>query len=167
MCCCSSSYRLVSSSRCFLPRCGADYFFPSVSGRLASPTGTGPILPVQTLASQATGSSATSCSSVCCRFYLGGPTSIRGFSMYSLGPQSEGQVTLHESRTTLRDEYWFHVFWWLFWCGRRLPGRGGLLGRGSAPLHPTAIQTRPRRLRRPLQDALLPERWEPLQPQLR
>lgn len=41
---------------------------------------------------------------VCCRFYLGGPTSIRGFSMYSLGPQSEGQVVLHENSTTLRGE---------------------------------------------------------------
>ncbi|XP_056907361.1 sorting and assembly machinery component 50 homolog A isoform X1 [Takifugu flavidus] len=29
-------------------------------------------------------------SSIADRFYLGGPTSIRGFSMYSLGPQSEG-----------------------------------------------------------------------------
>ncbi|KAF3855185.1 hypothetical protein F7725_023240 [Dissostichus mawsoni] len=28
--------------------------------------------------------------SIADRFYLGGPTSIRGFSMYSLGPQSEG-----------------------------------------------------------------------------
>ncbi|KAL3966729.1 outer membrane protein insertion porin family [Sarotherodon galilaeus] len=28
--------------------------------------------------------------SVADRFYLGGPTSIRGFSMYSMGPQSEG-----------------------------------------------------------------------------
>lgn len=26
------------------------------------------------------------------RFYLGGPTSIRGFSMYSMGPQSEGET---------------------------------------------------------------------------
>lgn len=25
------------------------------------------------------------------RFYLGGPTSVRGFSMHSVGPQSEGQ----------------------------------------------------------------------------
>uniref|UniRef100_A0A672IK26 Sorting and assembly machinery component 50 homolog, like n=1 Tax=Salarias fasciatus TaxID=181472 RepID=A0A672IK26_SALFA len=25
-----------------------------------------------------------------CRFYLGGPTSVRGFGMYSIGPQSEG-----------------------------------------------------------------------------
>ena len=24
------------------------------------------------------------------RFYLGGPTSVRGFSMHSVGPQSEG-----------------------------------------------------------------------------
>lgn len=29
--------------------------------------------------------------SLCCRFYLGGPTSVRGFSMHSIGPQSEGQ----------------------------------------------------------------------------
>ncbi|KAJ0069869.1 hypothetical protein NL108_015414, partial [Boleophthalmus pectinirostris] len=28
--------------------------------------------------------------SIADRFYLGGPTSVRGFSMYSLGPQSEG-----------------------------------------------------------------------------
>uniref|UniRef100_A0A3Q3BVI6 SAMM50 sorting and assembly machinery component n=1 Tax=Haplochromis burtoni TaxID=8153 RepID=A0A3Q3BVI6_HAPBU len=28
--------------------------------------------------------------SIADRFYLGGPTSIRGFSMYSMGPQSEG-----------------------------------------------------------------------------
>lgn len=27
------------------------------------------------------------------RFYLGGPTSIRGFGMYSIGPQSEGTKT--------------------------------------------------------------------------
>lgn len=26
----------------------------------------------------------------CPRFYLGGPTSVRGFSMHSIGPQSEG-----------------------------------------------------------------------------
>lgn len=26
------------------------------------------------------------------RFYLGGPTSVRGFGMYSIGPQSEGKV---------------------------------------------------------------------------
>lgn len=26
------------------------------------------------------------------RFYLGGPTSVRGFSMYSIGPQSEGKT---------------------------------------------------------------------------
>lgn len=26
----------------------------------------------------------------CSRFYLGGPTSVRGFSMHSVGPQSEG-----------------------------------------------------------------------------
>ena len=25
------------------------------------------------------------------RFYLGGPTSVRGFSMYSMGPQSKGK----------------------------------------------------------------------------
>lgn len=25
------------------------------------------------------------------RFYLGGPTSVRGFGMYSIGPQSEGE----------------------------------------------------------------------------
>lgn len=25
------------------------------------------------------------------RFYLGGPTSVRGFGMYSIGPQSEGK----------------------------------------------------------------------------
>ncbi|KAL7982742.1 hypothetical protein Chor_010340 [Crotalus horridus] len=29
-------------------------------------------------------------SSIADRFYLGGPTSVRGFSMYSIGPQSEG-----------------------------------------------------------------------------
>ncbi|XP_069758391.1 sorting and assembly machinery component 50 homolog, partial [Narcine bancroftii] len=29
-------------------------------------------------------------SSIADRFYLGGPTTIRGFSMYSIGPQSEG-----------------------------------------------------------------------------
>lgn len=27
----------------------------------------------------------------CSRFYLGGPTSVRGFGMYSIGPQSEGK----------------------------------------------------------------------------
>lgn len=26
------------------------------------------------------------------RFYLGGPTSVRGFGMYSIGPQSEGEA---------------------------------------------------------------------------
>lgn len=26
------------------------------------------------------------------RFYLGGPTSVRGFGMYSIGPQSEGKT---------------------------------------------------------------------------
>ncbi|CAJ0964025.1 unnamed protein product [Ranitomeya imitator] len=30
-------------------------------------------------------------SSIADRFYLGGPTSVRGFSMYSIGPQSEGE----------------------------------------------------------------------------
>lgn len=33
------------------------------------------------------------------RFYLGGPTSVRGFGMYCIGPQSEGQflftIVLH------------------------------------------------------------------------
>lgn len=29
-------------------------------------------------------------SSIADRFYLGGPTSVRGFSMHSIGPQSEG-----------------------------------------------------------------------------
>lgn len=28
--------------------------------------------------------------SIFSRFYLGGPTSVRGFGMYSIGPQSEG-----------------------------------------------------------------------------
>ena len=29
------------------------------------------------------------------RFYLGGPTSVRGFSMYSMGPQSKGKPVLY------------------------------------------------------------------------
>lgn len=87
--------------------------------------------------------------------------------MYSLGPQSEGQFLLHEDGTNLGGEMGSDVLCWWFCCGRRLPGRGGLLGWGSAPLHPAALQTRPGWLRRPLQDPLLPERGEPLQPQLR
>lgn len=59
--------------------------------------------------------------------------------MYSLGPQSEGQVVLHENRTTLRGEECSDVLCWLFCCGRRLPRRGGLLGWGSTPLHSTAL----------------------------
>lgn len=34
------------------------------------------------------------------RFYLGGPTSVRGFGMYSIGPQSEGKGVLKKIEYT-------------------------------------------------------------------
>lgn len=40
------------------------------------------------------------------RFYLGGPTSVRGFSMHSVGPQSEGQsphTPPHPAASQLRE----------------------------------------------------------------
>uniref|UniRef100_A0A673A8R1 Sorting and assembly machinery component 50 homolog A n=1 Tax=Sphaeramia orbicularis TaxID=375764 RepID=A0A673A8R1_9TELE len=55
--------------------------------------------------------------SIADRFYLGGPTSIRGFSMYSLGPQSEGDYLGGEA-------YWaggLHLYTPLPFR----PGRGG------------------------------------------
>ncbi|RXN06897.1 sorting and assembly machinery component 50 -like protein [Labeo rohita] len=51
------------------------------------------------------------------RFYLGGPTSVRGFSMYSIGPQSEGDYLGGEA-------YWaggIHLYTPLPFR----PGRGG------------------------------------------
>ncbi|XP_051548578.1 sorting and assembly machinery component 50 homolog A [Myxocyprinus asiaticus] len=51
------------------------------------------------------------------RFYLGGPTSVRGFSMYSIGPQSEGDYLGGEA-------YWaggLHLYTPLPFR----PGRGG------------------------------------------
>ncbi|KAK6482757.1 sorting and assembly machinery component 50-like protein isoform X2 [Huso huso] len=51
------------------------------------------------------------------RFYLGGPTSVRGFSMYSIGPQSEGDYLGGEA-------YWaggMHLYTPLPFR----PGRGG------------------------------------------
>lgn len=36
-----------------------------------------------------------------CRFYLGGPTSIRGFSMYSMGPQSDGKTKTFISKVEM------------------------------------------------------------------
>jgi len=35
------------------------------------------------------------------RFYLGGPTSVRGFSMYSIGPQSDGLKLLNPALLTI------------------------------------------------------------------
>uniref|UniRef100_A0AAQ5ZGD8 POTRA domain-containing protein n=1 Tax=Amphiprion ocellaris TaxID=80972 RepID=A0AAQ5ZGD8_AMPOC len=55
--------------------------------------------------------------SIADRFYLGGPTSIRGFSMYSMGPQSEGDYLGGEA-------YWaggLHLYTPLPFR----PGRGG------------------------------------------
>uniref|UniRef100_A0AAQ4REI2 POTRA domain-containing protein n=1 Tax=Gasterosteus aculeatus aculeatus TaxID=481459 RepID=A0AAQ4REI2_GASAC len=55
--------------------------------------------------------------SIADRFYLGGPTSIRGFSMYSMGPQSEGDYLGGEG-------YWaggLHLYTPLPFR----PGRGG------------------------------------------
>ncbi|TRZ17857.1 hypothetical protein HGM15179_009265 [Zosterops borbonicus] len=56
-------------------------------------------------------------SSIADRFYLGGPTSVRGFSMYSIGPQSEGDYLGGEA-------YWaggVHLYTPLPFR----PGRGG------------------------------------------
>ncbi|KAM6384136.1 sorting and assembly machinery component 50 homolog isoform 3-T3 [Alca torda] len=56
-------------------------------------------------------------SSIADRFYLGGPTSVRGFSMYSIGPQSEGDYLGGEA-------YWaggLHLYTPLPFR----PGRGG------------------------------------------
>ncbi|KAM4035653.1 sorting and assembly machinery component 50 homolog [Anomaloglossus baeobatrachus] len=56
-------------------------------------------------------------SSIADRFYLGGPTSVRGFSMYSIGPQSEGDYLGGEA-------YWaggIHLYTPLPFR----PGRGG------------------------------------------
>ncbi|KAE8613173.1 hypothetical protein XENTR_v10007609 [Xenopus tropicalis] len=56
-------------------------------------------------------------SSIADRFYLGGPTSVRGFSMYSIGPQSEGDYLGGEA-------YWaggMHLYTPLPFR----PGRGG------------------------------------------
>ncbi|XP_036154688.1 sorting and assembly machinery component 50 homolog isoform X2 [Myotis myotis] len=50
---------------------------------------------------------------------------------------------------------------------RRLPGRRGVLGWRPAPVHPLTLPARPGRLRRALQNTLLPQRRQPLQPQLR
>uniref|UniRef100_A0A4W4GYF1 Bacterial surface antigen (D15) domain-containing protein n=1 Tax=Electrophorus electricus TaxID=8005 RepID=A0A4W4GYF1_ELEEL len=55
--------------------------------------------------------------SIADRFYLGGPTSVRGFSMYSIGPQSEGDYLGGEA-------YWaggIHLYTPLPFR----PGRGG------------------------------------------
>ncbi|XP_012673138.2 sorting and assembly machinery component 50 homolog A [Clupea harengus] len=55
--------------------------------------------------------------SIADRFYLGGPTSVRGFSMYSIGPQSEGDYLGGEA-------YWaggVHLYTPLPFR----PGRGG------------------------------------------
>uniref|UniRef100_A0A8B9LG35 Sorting and assembly machinery component 50 homolog A n=1 Tax=Astyanax mexicanus TaxID=7994 RepID=A0A8B9LG35_ASTMX len=55
--------------------------------------------------------------SIADRFYLGGPTSVRGFSMYSIGPQSEGDYLGGEA-------YWaggLHLYTPLPFR----PGRGG------------------------------------------
>ncbi|XP_062402851.1 sorting and assembly machinery component 50 homolog A [Sardina pilchardus] len=55
--------------------------------------------------------------SIADRFYLGGPTSVRGFSMYSIGPQSEGDYLGGEA-------YWaggVHMYTPLPFR----PGRGG------------------------------------------
>lgn len=82
----------MSFSRCSLPPCGADCCFLSGTGQQASPTGTGSILPIQAPASRTrSGAASVPLFWFVCRFYLGGPTSIRGFSMYSMGPQSEGR----------------------------------------------------------------------------
>ncbi|XP_062374137.1 sorting and assembly machinery component 50 homolog B [Sardina pilchardus] len=56
-------------------------------------------------------------SSIADRFYLGGPTSVRGFGMYSIGPQSEGDYLGGEA-------YWaggLHLYTPLPFR----PGRGG------------------------------------------
>ncbi|RXM34725.1 Sorting and assembly machinery component 50-like [Acipenser ruthenus] len=61
------------------------------------------------------------------RFYLGGPTSVRGFSMYSIGPQSEG---LYPMFNILLGDYLGGEAYWA--GGMHLytplpfrPGRGG------------------------------------------
>uniref|UniRef100_W5ND31 Sorting and assembly machinery component 50 homolog, like n=1 Tax=Lepisosteus oculatus TaxID=7918 RepID=W5ND31_LEPOC len=60
---------------------------------------------------------STSAACYLVRFYLGGPTSVRGFSMYSIGPQSEGDYLGGEA-------YWaggVHLYTPLPFR----PGRGG------------------------------------------
>lgn len=41
------------------------------------------------------------------RFYLGGPTSVRGFGMYCIGPQSEGRFLFTDYRNDLNNKKMF------------------------------------------------------------
>lgn len=69
------------------------------------------------------------------RFYLGGPTSVRGFGMYSIGPQSEGKswkifefttytviFFVHLNISFLNDCVWFDVLpdQVIIWVGKRI-----------------------------------------------
>uniref|UniRef100_A0AAY4CY87 POTRA domain-containing protein n=1 Tax=Denticeps clupeoides TaxID=299321 RepID=A0AAY4CY87_9TELE len=56
-------------------------------------------------------------SSIADRFYLGGPTSVRGFNMYSIGPQSEGDY--------LGGEFYWAGGLHLYTPLPFRPGRGG------------------------------------------
>ncbi|XP_032973328.1 sorting and assembly machinery component 50 homolog isoform X1 [Rhinolophus ferrumequinum] len=69
-------------------------------------------------------------SSIADRFYLGGPTSVRGFSMHSVGPQSEGLSLPQHRRLELRGDYLGGEAYWagglhLYTPLPFRPGQGG------------------------------------------